>query len=322
MYTIYEDVKLMSDAQKSNFFLSIKEKDDVRYDKAKNLLIKNKEKLENAYWTLEEELKIRYRNKEKEIDKLEKQFNDKKCDCGANLRLINYTGYNSFWGCPNFRDEKIKHSTFSEDYEYTIENKRKYNRIRVEQHWCTFILQELNLHPNIRASELMRFYLENNFDDLREKYGYKSTMEGLGNYLTVSKKSKEQERRVFELLSNTFDNVVSQQGISFREKGSYKKQYRFIDFIASNDDFLFVIEVKLNAHSIDLEQIGEYWELMSDIVRPKERPNRFRTMATVFIVDGESTDNTVSFDELKNLNGNLREIEDLLINKSIMFDPI
>lgn len=317
----YEDVKLMTESQRENFFLFLRKQEDKKYKKAVKLLIDNKDDIMNAYYNLEMEMIDGYDEKERHIDNLEELYNNKECFCGERMRFIKGQ-YGDFWGCPNYKDQTIEHVKYDSNYEFRLMNRRSWNKIKIDHHWCTDILKRLKLHTRIRAIHLMRFFIENDVEDLREKYGYKSTMDILGNIAHTSKRAKDQEKRVFDLLSNTFDNVVSQQGISFREKGSYKKQYRFIDFIASNDDFLFVIEVKLNAHSIDLEQISEYWELMSDIVRPKERPNRFRTMATVFIVDGESTDNTVSFDELKNLNGNLREIEDLLINKSIMFDPI
>jgi len=271
------------------------------------LLIKEYEKFEI-------EIIEKYENNLKEFRRNEALWKDKKCKCGVKLRF--YTRSN-FWGCPDYTNLEEEHITFKEDkqqkekFDYDFSNVK----VRLDKDWCSIIIKRLGLITKVTAKELLLFYQSIGFDDLREKYDYKSTLTTISTYEYANKKSKKEEEIVRDFLSKNF-RVLSQPYVEYKFVDQQKK-ICIPDLIVSNNDQVFIIEIKTHNFYINEEQLQLYYNLISHCQAiSNDRRNLYSIFVVNEIFESEYTnENAILINDLVKLKSKQEIIEFLQQNK-------
>lgn len=232
---------------------------DVYFHKNKNLLI-------NAYYEYEEVQIMNYQTQKRELLAQKELWSKKICGgCGSKLRLVD-SSYGKFWGCPGFRDKSVEHITFPTNYGEIFASRYKNVKVRINAHWATDIIRMTNSSKNLKAAQLVRLYGEEGMEDLRKKYGYKSTLKSISGYVTAKKNSFREESEITNALSEFFPKSKTQLGIRYRLKDEYEK-VAIIDFVLSDDQVVYLIEIKRRIYDIQIEQLELYFALMDYIMK-------------------------------------------------------
>lgn len=175
----------------------------------------------------------------------------KECYCGAKLRYLSSYG---FWGCTNYKNTLKHHITF-QGINATIYPVST----AISAHWVTDIIQECDLRGTLAAKDVYNFFIQSGLDDLRLKYGYKSTEKNIMGLVKANGRSKEQESLARAYLENTFPKVLYQQCITYKEVDK-KEAFCIPDFIVSSPDIVKVIDAKLDYANDD--KMDKYLELV------------------------------------------------------------
>lgn len=217
----------------------------------------------------------------------------KKCNCGSNLNFVrNY----KFWGCPKYQiNNNIKHITFSENHAQILSNKYENIKVRISRDWCTDILKSLNLNKKIKAKELLLFFISNNLNDLRYKYGYNPTIETISSFVKANRRSKIEELEIKDFLEDHFNKSSFQTYIKYKLQNEYER-IKILDLIVSDKKSVYLIEIKRNDSFLDLNQLNFYSDLMKKIMLDN---NDKRQLKKLFIVYEE---NEYSYAKLKFVN--------------------
>lgn len=314
MSNIIESVKFLKEKEISQFidygnslYSELKQKVNVEIKKNEKLLIQEYKKFESSiiekYKQDLDEFRLKY-----------SLWKTKKCKCGKSLR---YISFQNFWGCTDYKNNENEHITFKEDEEQRqqFENYFKNVKVRLNKDWCTTIIVNSGLKNKIKAKELFEFYQSIAFDDLRKKYGYKSTLETLSTYELANKKSKKEEGIVKEFLKNHF-KILYQPYIEYKYKDA-KKRICIPDLIISDENLVLIIEIKIHNMYIDEDQLNLYHELISYYQKMKKDK---RSLSSIFVVNEiyESefnTSNAILIKDLIKLKSKEKIIHFLLENK-------
>ncbi len=292
-----EYIKILNAEEKKKYISFLKNRYNKELQNNKTYIIKNRKLLLDSYEKYENEIIKTYKNELTEFKAKINLWNKKECICGKKLRFISSYG---FWGCPNYRNESVKHLTFSEN-QTEIFNERIGNiKVRLSHNWSTEILKNSGLDKHIKAKELLLFYNSEGLEDLREKYGYKNSLKSISSFIYANRDSKQEEKAIKEFLSNYFDNISYQLYIKFKKHNETEK-IRIIDLIVSDDNSVFLIEIKRHNIYIDKDQLLLYRQLLEEIMRLNQDK---RTLKSLFIVnefyESQFNENKcVLFDELK-----------------------
>jgi len=260
MTTTIENVKFLSKKEinqyiedRNSFYSDLKQKVNVEIQKNEELLIREYKKFESK-------IVEKYEQDLKEFKLKYSLWKSKKCKCGKNLKYIDHL---NFWACLDYKNTENEHITFKEEQQQKQWFKYNFNnvKVRLDKDWCTTIIVNLGLKNKIKAKELFLFYQSIDLEDLREKYGYKSTLKTLSTYEFANKKSKKEEAIVKEFLQNYF-NVLYQPYIEYKYKNAQKK-ICIPDLIISDKNLVFIIEIKTHNMYIDEDQLNLYYELIS-----------------------------------------------------------
>ena len=314
MTTTIEYVKFLNKEEISQF---INKRNSLYSDLKQNVNIeiqKNEKLLIQEYEKFESRIIEKYNQDLDEFKSKYSLWKKKKCKCGKNLRYIEFL---NFWGCTDYKNTKNEHITFKEDKQQKqiFENYFNNIKVRLDKDWCTKIIVNSGLKHKIKAKELFLFYQSIDFDDLRVKYGYNSTLKTLSTYEFANKKSKKEESIVKEFLENHF-KVLYQPYIEYKYKNAEKK-ICIPDLIISDEDLVLIIEIKTHNMYIDEDQINLYYELIS---YSKTMKKDKRNLTSIFIVNEIyetefSTNNGILIENLIKLKSKEEIINYLLKNK-------
>lgn len=182
-------------------------------------------------------------------------FEKKVCrHCKSDLIYIKSS---DFWGCCNYKSGG-KHSTFSGLIPQIV-NRGGF----IKSTWLTDIIKECGLSGKLKAKQLYTFLLRNGFEDLREKFGYGSSLKHIDNFITAKQNSLIQEGLAFDYLKSKFDRVTPQQCITYKLEGE-KETFCIPDFICSNRNEVLVVDAKLGA--VDNKKMALYTGCLLDIM--------------------------------------------------------
>jgi ssDNA-binding Zn-finger/Zn-ribbon topoisomerase 1 len=257
----------------------------------------------------------KYEERLKEIQKTAEAWQNKTClVCGSKLRKVNST-YGSFWGCPNFNDGR-KHTTFSMTYHESLSIREAYARVVIRANWSVDLIMDLNLPSYVKASDMLIFLERIGLEDLRYKYGYKKSMETIGGYVLSKKASRKEAVEIESFLKTIFPKLASQVGIRYKLQGE-EERVRVIDLIASDNNAVYIIEIKRESLQIKEDQLHQYLALLRFIKNQKNDTRKYRAVPVVYTsclpygnYSGLSM-KFVSFDDLKKA-GNHTKISELL----------
>lgn len=299
-----EYANIMSSNELSNFFQSISQLYDFKKNNSKVSLLENGELLVNAYYEYERESIKVFSDQRKEIKNSIKAWNEKKCmGCGSKLNLIE-SDYSNFWGCPNYRNKNVAHTTFNVNQGHYLSEKLERSHVRIDAHWATHILRKTNLKETIKAKELIDYYLETGLEDLREKYGYQSTIESISGYINAKRNSRVEEEEITKHLTKLFPMSQIQMGIKYKLVDE-KEKVAIIDLILSDNDVVNIIEIKRSNFDIKPEQLKLYHSLVSFVLSNKSDKRICQGIFIVYKKENYSySDETkyIIFDKLKNID--------------------
>lgn len=299
-----EYAKIMEPTELKEFFDSIKKLSESKKTIADNYFYDNQDLFTEAYCEYEQIQIDEFENRKNELNRLYECWQAKTCfGCNSKLSLID-SDYGKFWGCPNFRDKSKEHKNFNLNHEEIHASRKKGIKVRINAHRATDIIKSTNSENMLKASQLLRLYEKNGFDDLRAKYGYKKTIKSISGYVTAKRNSFKEELEIIEQLSKYFPKSNSQLGIRYKLKSDIEK-VAILDFILSDNKDVYVIEIKRSVYDIKAEQLQLYYELMDYIMNNAEDK---RNCKALFIVYNKETysfssdENFLLYEAVKNID--------------------
>jgi len=271
----------MTPEELTRFYQSIAQSYEAKKSAAHTSLHNNLSILTDAYHDYEKKnIKVLVDQKA-DLQNSRKLWSEKKCGgCGSKLNLIT-SDFGAFWGCPRFRDARVIHTRFSSNQELMFSYKEKNLKVRINAHWATDILKNTNLTTAIAAKELIGFYTDVGLEDLREKYGYKSTVESISGYVNAKKNSGIEEDIITKHLSTLFEKTLVQMGIRYKLDGEREK-VAIIDLVLSDRHLVNVIEIKRSSYDVNPKQLNLYYSLVSHILSDNADTRKCRAVFIVY----------------------------------------
>ena len=175
--------------------------------------------------------------------------------------------------------------------------------MRINANWATDIIRKNDLKSTVLASDLLRFYDNIGFEDLREKYGYRNSIDRISGYLKAKKESSKEEKEINQHLSKLFPKSSIQTGIKYKLKEQPEK-VAIVDLILSNESTVNIVEIKRSRLDINGEQLKLYHSLITHILKSN---NDNRICKSLFLVynkmdyDFPNNDKYLLYDEIKNV---------------------
>lgn len=311
-----EYVKFLNQAEENALISYMSSQYKIKQKAVQSNIKSYKEKLINAYHVFESEKIEDYKNELIKLDSKKNLWESKKCICGANLNYIEEYG---FWGCPNYKNNKTtNHITFRCNQSELIENQFNYTKVRLSHNWSSEIIKRCGLKGLITAKELLIFYESEGLEDLRSKYGYKNSMKSISAFPTASKHSKKEELEIQNFLEEYFPKSNYQLYVKYKISGQDEK-ICIIDLIVSDDDYVFLIEIKRHNIYIDEDQITLYFKLL---VHKMIQSNDSRKLKGIFVVNEYfnseyNCNKCIVFEDLKKLKNKSSIIDTFLTNDFI-----
>lgn len=293
------------------------------YESKKNVLnniLKHKESLIDGYVKYEEEQINIFKEKRKELLRNIELWDKKECICGQKLKVIN-SANGDFWGCPNFNNKSFKHKTFSLTFVPYYKDNLDKTKVKIDSHWASKIITSCNLKNEVKAKDLIEFYINSGFDDLRIKYNYeKTSIESISGFVNGKRNSTKEENEIKKYFSEKYDTCLSQIGIKYKLINCDEK-IAIIDLIVSDKNNIYLLEIKRYSLEIREEQLILYFNLLKHILSEKDDK---RNLKAVFLVSNKyeydyeyfrkNEEGFIYFDSIKNCK-NKTEIETKLNSK-------
>jgi hypothetical protein len=151
------------------------------------------------------------------------------------------------------------------------------------------------------------FYASEGLEDLREKYGYKNSMESISGFVSANLNSKKEEIEIKDFLKQFFNKTSYQVYVKFKRKEESEK-VRIIDLIVSDEETVYLIEIKRHNFYINEEQLELYYELVDYLMKTR---NDIRELKSLFIVNEfyENTFNQVKCVQFESLKLKNKKVE-------------
>lgn len=190
--------------------------------------------------------------------------------CNAKLNMIS-SDFGTFWGCPDFKNKSVEHSKFSINQGEYLKQRKNTLYPRINRDWVTDIKKKLNIPSHISATNILDFFEFHGFEDLREKYNYKTTKESISGYIIGNRESKKEEKIIYEKLKEKkFDKLLNQYYLKYKLVDSPKENIAILDVVASINDKVYVIEIKRTLNDIKEEQLSLYTDLIKFLLHDKK----------------------------------------------------
>ncbi|PPK83804.1 hypothetical protein CLV84_4324 [Neolewinella xylanilytica] len=278
----FSEVKFLSSHEREIWLKNITRKYENDLRQSFNILELLKSQILDAYHSIENDaIKIFHEDKIKLRGRL-KLINEQICDkCGAKIERT--TGpYGDYLICPNYHygegHSKLSYSYINDEYIQRLHNNC---HVRIRSNWLFQIRQIVDVPESAKASHLLQYLLVNGYEDLRLKYGYRETNKTIGGFVLASSNANETELKTCDILESHFDTVIHQLGIKYKLNEGSKMEYRFIDILASNEQAVYIIEVKRDAMFFDDNQISLYYNLVKHAMAERHDNRR---LYPVFVV--------------------------------------
>lgn len=275
--------KIMTDEELSSYFEQLYNR---FYESKKNVLnniLKYKENLIDGYFKYEEEQINVFKEKRKELLRSIELWNKKECNCGQKLKVINSTN-GDFWGCTNFNNKSFKHKTFSLTFVPYYKDNLDKLKVRIDSHWASKIITSCNLKNQVKAKDLIEFYINSGFDDLRVKYNYeKTSIESISGFVNGKRNSSKEEKEIQKYFSQKYDKCLSQIGIKYKLINCDEKIV-ILDLILSDKNNIYLLEIKRYPLEIKEEQLNLYFNLLKHILSDKKDK---RSLKAVFLISNK-----------------------------------
>jgi len=298
-----QEAKIMSKSEVKNYIDFFKKRKKEQFD-----FSEYSREIHNEYVKIETSIIEDYNEKLKLVEYRRKRFEKKICDCGMKMRYIKEHG---FWGCPDYQNKYKKHNTFKSVYSYfPIIYSVPFN-------WLNTILRELNIDKKATTKELLKYLLENNYDDLRLKYREQGTNTTTNSFKIAKENSIKTEMQILKILEENEFKVIRHIYIKYKLSNQNKYQFCIPDLVASLDNYVFLIEVKEDEMYINKNQLGLYCQLLKKIMKDN---NDKRELICAFVVGGNSK-NYLKLDELSN-SRNSTDIIDKLMQYEFKINPL
>lgn len=285
---IFEYVKIMTKKEISEHISSLslyyKQKNQNSFQYLESI----KADIFNQYHIIYQSVLYNYIAQIKNYDDKVAAWENKIClGCKSKLR---YVEDYSFWGCPNYLDKSIIHSTFNKNHLFLFDkNNIKH---RVNAHWATDIKKNLNISKNISATNILDFLEFYGFEDLRVRFDYKPTKESIAGFINGNIESKKEEKEIFEKLSSfNFDKVQKQYYLKYKLIDD-KERIAILDLLISDENKVYIIEVKRGLYDIKEEQLKLYENLIRFIQNTK---NDKRKLISLFCISNKSEYDSIYF---------------------------
>lgn len=289
-----EYAKVMSNEEKKSLIHFFKSKDEKQNSKCEKLMIDNKDLLINAYMDYNMKVISERDMRLREVNKKINLWNKKECVCGKPMRFVD--GY-GFWGCTDYMNKEKEHSNFNSSTADNLSNQFDYClKVRVNKDWATEIIRDNNFRDKIKAKQLILFYDSIGLEDLRSKYGYKSTIESISSYVNANEESKKEERKVTDFMANIFGIINSQLALKYKIQGE-KEKTCIIDLITSDDEDVFLIEIKRNTTNVDDEQLSLYNDIIKCVMNTTGDTRELTPLFIISNLDGYDDPNEYFFFE-------------------------
>lgn len=266
---VFEYVKSMSEEEKKQYFDKLSLSTLKKGNQALQYLSSIESKLIAQYEKVDQIIIDNYKKDTKEYYDILTAWETKTCQgCKSKLNEIN-GDFSAFWGCPNYRNNRVKHSKFSSKQEEYLIYQKCNLKPRINKDWATDIKKELQLPTYITATNIIDFLEYNGCEDLRAKYNYKSTKESISGFVNANKDSKIEEKEVFEKLEKkNFKSLHKQYCIKYKRVNEIEK-IAILDILLSNENKVYIIEIKRFFMYINDEQLDLYYNLISHLLKSK-----------------------------------------------------
>lgn len=279
---MFELVEIIKDKKKkATSQVETKNNDYKISDKKSKILNTYKDEIIDSYKKYESAKVVKYKNRLKEIATLSNLWKSKRCKlCNANLRLRR-SDYGDFWGCPNYENNNGTHSTFSANYDDELNDKKLACRVPIGAEWLTDILKETNLQQKIKAKELLFYFNQNGYEDLRIKHKFeRTTLDRISGYVKANQASREEENIVFDYFKKVFKNCERKIQIKYK-RANEKIRRVYLDLIVSNETTVYILEIKRGCLDTKEEQLNLYFDLIYYLLKSK---NDKRKCYAIFLV--------------------------------------
>lgn len=226
----------------------------------------------NAYDVVSDKLHLKYLDISTDRDANIIAFKNKKClKCGGVLKIVN----DSFWGCVNYSKDE-KHTTFSKDWILP-----KLPQTPVDR-WLFDIKKISNLPDCVRSIDVLDFLLGNGLEDLRLKHIGKESRCSLKTLQKSKKRAEAQEKLLIGVLEKQFPKVATQLPIEYQIEGESKKRFCQPDIVASNRNYINVIEVKNSVSDLDRSQLETYHQVFNHLLSNSDEKRTYNVSPVVF----------------------------------------
>jgi hypothetical protein len=300
------NVKLMTTEEVANFKTKVygsgSEKKQLSSDYcAKNIndiIQKHKDykdiHLNNAYeksvnWTLSNNEKIKENNKiVNDVKNGIKHF----CICGSELRFV--SNFN-FVGCSNWNNQNQKHISFNERQ---INNVIEYNDFISTYEFSTTYLNDFKKHYKMDfiMSSILYEYL---FEVYKQNcYCKNLNYNNYQNGVNSQKESKKQELIIKSICLNKFKKVVDQ--LHFSLKIDNKFSVRIFDLVCSNDDYIYILEIKKHKDLQDVLKLNLYQDILKQYLTQINDTRPVKSYTIVYEGEGDLSSNCLTIKDLEN----------------------
>jgi hypothetical protein len=300
------NVKLMTTEEVANFKTKVygsgSEKKQLSSDYcAKNIndiIQKHKDykdiHLKNAY---EKSIIWNLLNNEKIIEN-NKIVNDVKngikhfCVCGSELRYVN--NFN-FVGCSNWNNQSEKHISYNER---TINKIIEYDDFINTYEFPALYLNDFKNYYNLNF--IMVSILQEYLFQVYKQECYSERL-NFNTYQKVSnsqRESKKQELIIKSICLNKFKKVVDQ--LHFSLKIDNKFSVRIFDLVCSNDDYIYILEIKKHKDLQDVLKLNLYQDILKQYLTQINDTRPVKSYTIVYEGEGDLSSNCLTIKDLEN----------------------
>lgn len=218
------------------------------------------------------------------------------CKCGGKLRYID--NFN-FVGCVNYKDKSKEHNTINfPNWSIINDYKPKKYEIEYSKKHLELFRNQFNIPDFVKLSILYNFLKSNNVEILGDL-----SLDFYNNSRNSNLNSNNEEKIILQILKNKFKKVYHQQGIKFKTNLDFGYKTKVPDFIAVNDDCIYLFEAKKSISNIDSSQLFLYNLLLQHILDNKKQHKNIKCYFIIFDpnFNQEHYKNCLTIEKLNNL---------------------
>lgn len=276
-----ETARVMTPEEKKSFFTYLHQKGEGEKKRTQEYFYQNRQIIADAYKEIEQKAIVQY---DKHMQNLERRLSCIKTRtcwrCGQ--RLIYQPDWDA-WECPRYEHVGDywydRHSIIYPYTEKQLQNKKRYLHPNIDRQWIKELKDKIKAPDYVKSQKLLELLIAEGFEDLRLKHGHKKTYQNLGNGW---KRGRDREQEIGETLKQKFPKVIDQLGVKYKLKSQPEKT-KFIDFIVSDNQNIYVIECKTGNWALNFEQLHLYASLIKHLEQ-RRHTDKPRLVHAVYIV--------------------------------------